>query len=130
MLHGLKYTHQQYSFCVPSHESSDCKKKDLEEEGECDFVVIGDNFLAVLEVKSPDMNSKNPEKMFSDRFKESINQRVRTIDMINGIFQQTCSTEHPVIFEFSVFNRMSKEDVELGLQDTNPFLRTLLRKSH
>ena len=112
VLHGLKYTHQQYSFCVPSHESSDCKKKDLEEEGECDFVVIGDNFLAVLEVKSPDMNSKNPEKMFSDRYKESINQRVRTIDMINGIFQQTSSSENPVIFEFSVFNRMRKEDVQ------------------
>ena len=113
MLHGLKYTHQQYSFCVPSHESSNCKNKDLEEERECDFVVIGDNFLAVLEVKSPDMNSKNPEKMFSNRYKESINQRFRTIDMINGIFQQTCSSENPVIFEFSVFNRMSKEDVEM-----------------
>ena len=58
------------------------------------------------------MKSKNPEKMFSDRYRESINQRVRTIDMINGIFQQTCSSEIPVIFEFSVFNRMSKEDVE------------------
>ena len=113
VLHGLKYTHQQYSFCVPSHESSDCKKKDLEEEGECDFIVIGDNFLAVLEVKSPDMNSKNPENMFSDRYSESKKQRVITIDMINGIFQQTCSSENPVIFEFSVFNRMSKEDVEM-----------------
>ena len=111
VLHGLKYTHGQYTECVPSHGGTWCKRKDQEEEGECDFVVIGDKFLVVLEVKSPDMSSKNPEKMFMERYIDSVRQRTRTSDLIKGIFQQAGSTEDPVIFDFSKFNRLTKDDV-------------------
>ena len=87
VLHGLKYTHLQYTECVPLHAQSGCKKKDQEEEGECDFVVIGDKFVAVLEVKSPDMNGENPEKMFIARYKDSDRQRKRTSNLVRGFFR-------------------------------------------
>ena len=127
VLHGLKYTHGQFKECVPSHTSSDCKKKDEEMEGECDFVVVGDNFLAVLEVKSPDMDGKKPEKMIKDRYKESIKQRERTSELIKGVFEQ-CHSNVPFIFEFSSFNRLTQDQVQTHGNFSNEQKKSIILK--
>ena len=111
VLNGFKYTHEQFDLFVSSHSSDGCKKKPQEEEGECDFIVIGRQYVAVLEVKSPNMNSRNPEKMFYDRYKESLVQRNRTVRLIKGVFDYLGLENPPTVFSISVFNRLSWKNV-------------------
>ena len=62
IIHQLEFTHEQYSAFVDEHQCSKkqckkgpeihpCHKQSSEIEGECDFVVAGENFVAVFEVK-------------------------------------------------------------------------------
>ncbi|XP_063685045.1 uncharacterized protein LOC134819181 [Bolinopsis microptera] len=111
VLNGFKYTHEQFDLFVSSHSSDGCKKKPQEEEGECDFIVIGGQYIAVFEVKSPDINSRNPEKMFYDRYKESLVQRNRTVRLIKGVFDYLGLENPPTVFSLSVFNRLSWKNV-------------------
>ena len=112
VLHGLKYTHEQFTLFVPDHNMDGCKKTRNEEEGECDFIVIGSKYIAVLEVKSPDMNSRNPEKMCYDRYKESLVQRQRTVRLIEGVFDYLKLENRPTVFSLSIFNRLFRENVD------------------
>ena len=63
VIHQLEFTHKQYSAFLPNHgkctkkrcekgpDPHPCHKQPRDTEGECDFVVVGDAFVAVFEVK-------------------------------------------------------------------------------
>ena len=85
VLHGLKYTHEQYEYFVEDHDVANCSKKPQEDEGECDFIAVFKACFVVLEVKSSNKDSKNRPKMFRDRLKESIVQRKRTVKLLQGM---------------------------------------------
>ena len=65
VMQNFKYSHGHYKMFV-DHE---CTKKDEEEEGESDFVVLSEKFILILEVKAPkDINEKSFLKDKSSRF--------------------------------------------------------------
>ena len=110
VLHGFSYTHNQYSIFVRGH-SDVCKKAVQEEEGECDFLVIHENFLAIFEVKAPNLkNTKNPDKTFKRNYKDSKEQRQRTKDLIYGICKRMKITA-PDILVFTVFSNFDECDI-------------------
>ena len=110
VLHGFNITHKLYKLYVRNHE---CKRKDQEEEGECDFLVIFDDFLAIFEIKVPDFeNSSNPDKVFERNYKDSIKQRKRTKDLIYGICKQVkVSARTLTILDFTVFSEADENTV-------------------
>lgn len=107
VFHGFSYTHKQYSNFVRGH-SDTCNKKDHEEEGECDFVAIHDQFIAVIEVKAPDLKqSKDTDKVFKKNLSKSEDQRKRTRELIFGI-RKRMKVEDPTVIEFTIFSSISK----------------------
>ena len=66
VLHGLKYTHFQFrvwdskhipKICSSSQTTPSCKKSEKDKvEGEHDFIVIGPDYVVVIEVKNPSSN--------------------------------------------------------------------------
>ena len=107
VVHGFRYTHKQYSLFVRGH-SNESTKKDHEEEGECDFLVLHDTYLAVLEVKVPNLEtSKDPNKAFERNFKDSKKQRKRTKDLIFEICKRMKVTA-PKVLTFTVFSNGDK----------------------
>ena len=119
--HGFRCTHKQYSLFVRGH-SNDCKKKDQEEEGECDFLVLQDSFLAVLEVKVPNLDTKDPNKTCKRAYKDSINQRERKKTLIFGICKRMKVTA-PKVLDFTVFSNGDKSIISKF-----PFYEKLLPK--
>ena len=141
VLHQVEYTHEQYSAFQPDHQciQKNCKKaleahkchqptKNL--DGETDFVVIGDNFVAVFEVKgfkvsrdetscskitskcrieseeSPS-SAQNKDAVKFERYREdAVRQRKRMVDLIKSI------DPLQVVYEYTVFPNISKEDVD------------------
>ena len=109
VLHGLKYSHGQFKTYCQEHVN--CLKKENEEEGECDFLVASHLCFVVLEVKYPNKDSKNRPKMFRDRLKESVAQRKRTVQLLQGIAKgYGASFPYPVILDFTVFCGLSREE--------------------
>ena len=57
VLHSVKYTHFQYRMWEIDHEAKTCKKCQKHPncvEGENDFIIIGPNYIVLIEVKNPD----------------------------------------------------------------------------
>ena len=107
VFHGFSYTHKQFSLFVRGH-LNECKRKDEEEEGECDFLVLQDSFLAVLEVKVPIWGtSKDPIKAFERNYKDSKKQRKRTKNLIFGICKRM-KVKPPKVLDFTVFSKGDK----------------------
>ena len=107
VFHGFSYTHKQFSLFVRGH-LNECKRKDEEEEGECDFLVLQDSFLAVLEVKVPIWETlKDPNKAFERNYKESKKQRKRTRNLIFGICKRM-KVKPPKVLDFTVFSKGDK----------------------
>ena len=65
VFHSFEYTHQQYDLFV-EHE---CKKRGNEMEGECDFLIIHESFVAIIEVKAGECWGKNS---FKNTYKKSL----------------------------------------------------------
>ena len=107
VLHGFSYTHKQFSIFVRDHTDS-CNKKDQQEEGECDFLAIHDQFLAVIEVKAPDLKqSKDPDKIFKKNLSESKRQRNKTKELIFGI-KERMEVKVPKIIELTIFSDVDR----------------------
>ena len=119
VLHGFSYTHKQFGIFVRDHIDN-CNKKDEEEEGECDFLAIHDQFLAVMEVKAPDLKqSKDPDKIFKKTLSESKRQRDRTKELILGI-RKRMKVKVPTVIELTIFS-----DVEQCVVDQLPSYKVL-----
>ena len=107
-LHSFKYTHQQYNLFVDDHR---CKKKDQEEEGEADFVVIHDKFIAVIEVKAPEFGKKNERTVFERNYKKSKQQREKTCELIRAICRKNTSPE-PELRQYTIFTNIDRESAD------------------
>ena len=107
VLHSLKYTHQQYKLFV-DHE---CKRRDQEEEGETDFVVVHDGFIAVVEVKTLEESKKNLKTVFERNYKKSKQQRETTCRLIEGICRKV-GLGKPEIRQFTIFTNITRETAE------------------
>ena len=143
VVHQLQYTHEQYSAFLSDHMCNkvDCKNGPEEHvchqakanvDGETDFVVMGDNFSAVFEVKGlkvsknetcsccPKIISKcdvrrdgipsSVQNMNAVKFeaccKDATRQRRRMINLIKLIDPLL------MVYEFTVFPNISSEDVD------------------
>ena len=118
VIHQLDYTHEQYSAFLPEHRCNKRKcKKDSEDhfchktlrelEGECDFIVIGDKFVAVIEVKGLSLQNTEEDLVKLDGCCDSaVMQRKRMRNLIESI--------NPLVtvFEFTIFPNISMEEME------------------
>ena len=104
VLHNFKYTHQQYKLFV-AHE---CKRRDGEEEGEADFIVIHNNLIAIVEVKTAEFDKKNSKVVFERNYKKSKQQIERTTLLIKGICSKY-GTAEPEIRYITVFTSITKK---------------------
>ena len=121
VLHQLEYTHEQYSAFLPKHS---CNKKKCSKgaevhqchqplknvEGENDFIVVGKNFAAVLEVKGLSFPSiPCSQDDWKARIKgcceDALKQRKKIVDLIQSLNHSL------VVFQFTVFSNISSEDI-------------------
>ena len=116
VLHQLEFTHEQYSAFVGEHfcDRKICKKGEEKHlchkqiEGECDFVVVGDNFIAVLEVKGLSLSSTDEDKhKFEGCCETAFLQRKRIGDLIRSINISV------MIFEFTIFPNISTDEIHV-----------------
>ena len=81
VLHGFKFTHYQYTLCDRNHDRRNCGKcKSSKNSEECDFLIIGEGFFVVIEVKNP-VSDGNPAKAFEG----SLIQRNRIEELIRAL---------------------------------------------
>ena len=97
VMHGLKYTHYQYRMWFVDHEPSKCANKKQQPnckkglhslEGKNDFVVLGPNYIAMIEVKKE--SSIKPTKKF---VKTEPMQADKLLHVIKGIADATLKVE-------------------------------------
>ena len=95
VLHSFKYSHHQYRICDKSHDRRNCNlcKGNAADKTECDFVVIGKNYVAIIEVKNVPINeygelTEEQRKELAGAFKGSLKQLERTKLLINGLVEQ------------------------------------------
>ena len=118
VIHQLEFTHEQYSAFLPEHgkctqhgckkkpENHPCHKQPKQVEGECDYVVVGDNFVAVFEVKGLSLQgTTNNEIRFKGCCESAKGQRQRMKALIHAI----CPSAK--FCEFTVFPNISYEEV-------------------
>ena len=120
VIHQLEFTHEQYCAFVGEHlcNKKNCKKgpqdhlchKEAKEvEGESDIVVVGENFVAIFEVKALNLeNTTEDELKFHGCCESAIIQRKRIKELIQSI----CSSV--MIFEFTAFPNIFVDEVREG----------------
>ena len=150
VLHQVLYTHDQYAAFLLNHNCTkkNCKqtgdkkkcKKESEVhpchqtgtnlEGETDFVVIGDNFVAVFEVKGLSVAKYETSSTISESIskcstrrdgmplqrknavkfeaccEDAVRQRNRMVELIKSI------DPFVMVYDFTIFSNMSKEEVD------------------
>ena len=118
VIHQLKFTHEQYSVFVKEHNCNKklcergekdhpCHKQLRQIEGECDFVVVGANFVVIFEVKALTLQNADVDKVkFVGCCESALLQRKRMKDLVKSIDRTV------VTFEFTVFPNISINDVE------------------
>ena len=119
VIHQLEFTHEQYSAFVGEHlcdrkrckkgeEKHFCHKERKQVEGECDFVVVGDNFIAVFEVKGLSLNCTDEDKnKFEGCCETALLQRKRIRNLIQSINPSV------MIFEFTIFPNISTDEIHV-----------------
>ena len=112
VLHGFQYTHHQYRLCDKTHDRKSCGEctGKASNKSECDFVVVGKNFVVIIEVKNiPQTSGGVPEeekKELQGAFLKSLTQRERTECLVKGLVDQVfdgASKEQCKILTFSAF---------------------------
>ena len=109
VIHQLDYTHEQYSAFIPAHlcNKKKCKKGPRELEGECDFIVIRDRFVAVLEVKGLSLqNTESDTIKFKGCCDSATTQRKRLRDLVKSIDPSV------MVYEFTIFPNISMNELE------------------
>ena len=104
VMHSLKYTHLQYNLFV-EHQ---CKRKDSEEEGEADFILVRGNSIVILEVKAIELSKENSRKVCERNYKKSNEQLEKTSQLVRNICdRQGLAEKH--IYQFTIFTNIDKE---------------------
>ena len=113
VLHGLEYTHHQYRLCDTSHDRKKCTKTTkkcrnaAQKEAECDFVVVGENYFVILEVKNipidEDIVTEEKTKEIAGALAKSGKQGEKVKLLIRGLLTKEEAQEKSKIFIFSVF---------------------------
>ena len=121
VIHQLDYTHEQYNAAfLPNHpcnakmckrglDTHDCHKPKKNLEGETDFVVIGMNFVAVLEVKGLSLQSCTEdvgELKMKGCVEDASRQRKRMVDLIRSVDSTL------MVYEFTLLTNVSREEVD------------------
>ncbi|XP_063692987.1 uncharacterized protein LOC134824910 [Bolinopsis microptera] len=95
VLHSFEYTHHQYRICDKSHDRRKCDqcKGMAAQKTECDFVVIGKNYVVIIEVKNVPIDedselTEEQRKKLTGALKGSLEQLEKTKSMINGLVEQ------------------------------------------
>ena len=95
VLHSFEYTHHQYRICDTSHDRKNCKpcKGKAAGKTECDFVVIGKNYVVIIEVKNVLIDEDGEltleqRKELTVAFEKSRDQLEKTKLLINGLIGQ------------------------------------------
>ena len=122
VLHGLKYTHQQYAEFDKDHDRRNCvncgRKAKFNIDGECDFVVIGEGYFVILEVKNIPL-SENIAREFDGSLKKSRRQAEKMKDFIQNITKKVSNGDYKCfpISLFSVFPTIKREQVHQCLPE-------------
>ena len=118
VIHQLEFTHEQYSSFHPSHlcdkkrckvgsKDHRCHRKAKEIEGECDLVVVGNKFVAIIEVKGLGLQGDEKD---SQKIKgcclSAIAQRKRMKELAHAIDSSM------IIFEFTAFPNISIKEID------------------
>ena len=118
VIHQLEFTHEQYTALVGEHfcdkkrckngqKDHLCHKEPNEIEGECDMVVVGENFVIVFEVKGLKLQDA---KLDTHRLKgcceSALMQRKRMKKLAQSIEPSM------MIFQFTIFPNVSIGNVE------------------
>ena len=120
VIHQLEFTHEQYSAFVNEHQCSKkqckkgpeihpCHKQKSEIEGECDFVLVGNNFVAVFEVKGLHFRLQDEDKnKFEGCCKSAILQRNKMKVLTRSL------NSSMMFFQFTVFPNISLHEIKEG----------------
>ena len=113
VLHGFEYTHHQYRMCDTSHVRKKCGKcKNASYiEGECDFLVIGKNYIVIIEVKNIpyDKNEELTEliaKELTGSLAKARKQGEKVKSLVNGLLKQVygkVDADMFPVYQFSAF---------------------------
>ena len=118
VIHQLEFSHEQYSAFLPSHlcnkkgckkgpKDHQCHKEAKGIEGECDVVVVGQNFVAVIEVKGLCLLGDEKDTLKMQGCCESaLMQRKRMKDLLQSIDSSMD------VFEFTAFPNISIDEVD------------------
>ena len=120
VVHQLDYTHEQYAAFLPNHpcnakkckrglDTHDCHQPKKNVEGETDFVVIGMNFVAVLEVKGLSLQGCTEdvgELKMKGCVEDASRQRKRMVDLISSVDSTL------MVYEFTLLTSVSREEVD------------------
>ena len=118
IFHGVEYTHDQCSAFLPNHVCSNmkcskdikphpCHKVSKEVEGECDFILIGNNYVALFEVKGLHFTDKS-DPYNAVRFQGSCEDALRQIKRIEEFVKGVCNDVQ--ILKFIVFSNLCYEE--------------------
>ena len=120
VLHGFEFTHHQYRIWEVNHKRGSCPncKNAANRDGECDFIVIGKNYLVVIEVKNlpHDENqdvTTDKEKILKGLFQKSQKQRERTECLIAGIVEQVFEETTPEQYKILTFSAFPNTHISL-----------------
>ena len=100
VIHSLKYTHYQYRMWDPDHNPKECSKKKRQpncknglysDEGENDFVVIGPNYIVLIEVKNAEQQASRDS--LAGFAKSAAEQLDKLMLLIKGIAQESVQIE-------------------------------------
>ena len=128
IIHQLEFTHDQYSAFVNEHQCSKkqckkrpkvhpCHKQSSEIEGECDFVVAGENFVAVFEVKGLHLqHTEEDERKFEGCCESAILQRDKMKVLIQSIDSAV------MFFQFTVFPNIFIDEMQKRYYDDGTLL--------
>ena len=100
VIHSLKYTHYQYRMWDSNHSAKECSKRKEQptckkglnsDEGENDFVVIGPDYIVLIEVKNAE--EKASQESMSDFAKAAVEQMDKLQHVIRGIAKESIEKE-------------------------------------
>ena len=119
VIHSFEYTHHQYRLCDKSHDRRNCKlcKGSAADKSECDFVVLGKNYIVLIEVKNVPLNGDTiltygNRLQLTGTFESSLKQLERTKLLIKGLLEQAfegMESEQLSIISLSAFPSTSRD---------------------
>ncbi|XP_063680537.1 uncharacterized protein LOC134815876 [Bolinopsis microptera] len=111
ILQQFQYTHHQHRLCDTRHVRSNCvacRKNPAEQEGDIDFLVIGRNFIVIVEVSNISLVKKvakdlteKERKQLSLAFEKSQDQGDKMKCLIESMMKN--GPEECLVFSFSAF---------------------------